>query len=116
MTQSQLLFSGSTPLSRHCSAQGALDAQPRVCRQTRRYLFLLHARGLHGLTDWEASVLMGVERTTVNARRNPLTKGDQPWVTTTETRPGPTGRVKNAVWVLTIVGYAAVEAMKASER
>jgi len=111
MQQQDLLFSGNLPLSRHCSAQGALDAQPRVNRQTRDFLRLLAARGSHGATDWEAGILLGWERTTVNARRGPLCKGDDPWVTTVETRPGPTGRVQNCVWVLTVTGRKAVEAI-----
>jgi len=110
--QQDLLFSGSLPLSRHCSAQGAIDAHPRVNRQTREYLLFLARRGSHGATDWEAGVLLGWERTTVNARRNPLTRGDAPWVTTMETRPGPTGRVQNAVWSLTVAGRKAVEAIR----
>jgi hypothetical protein len=107
----ELPISGTTPLSRHCSAQGAQDAQPRACRQTRRYLLLLDARGAEGATDWEAARLLGLERTTINARRVPMTKGDQPWIGTVKTRPGPTG-VKNAVWQLTSAGRAAVAAMK----
>lgn len=107
--QQDLLFSGSTALSRHCSAMGAIDAQPRVSRQTRAYLVMLASRGSHGATDWEAGIFLGWERTTVNARRGPLCKGDCPWVTTVETRPGPTGRVQNAVWVLTVAGRKAVE-------
>lgn len=115
MLQGDLLFSGSLPLSRHCSAQGAIEAQPRVCRQTRSYLLLLYARGRHGATDWESACLLGWERTTINARRNPLCKGDRPWVTTLETRPGPTGRNKNCVWTLTIEGRRAVEDLNATE-
>jgi hypothetical protein len=107
--QQSLLFSGSVPLSRHCSSQGAIDASPRVGRQTRLYMDLLATRGTHGATDWEASILLGLQRSTINARRVPLTKGDEPWVTSTETRPGPTGRVPNAVWVLTVSGRKALD-------
>lgn len=107
----QLPLSGDVPLSRHCSALGALDALPRAGRQTRAYLELLAARGAHGATDWEAASLLGWERTTVNARRGPLIKGDEPWVMTTETRPGPTG-IRNAVWTLTEAGQKAVQAMR----
>lgn len=114
MQQGDLLFSGSVPLSRHCSAQGAIDALPRVSRQTRQYLLLLAERGSHGATDWEAGVLLGWERTTINARRAPLCKGDAPWVTTVETRPGPTGRIQNCVWTLTVAGRRAVEDVKAA--
>ena len=109
-----LPFSGSVPLSRHTSACGAVDASPRAAAQTKSYLLALDARGLDGLTDWEAKAVLGLERTTINARRRPLCMGDEPWVTTIETRPGPTG-IKNAVWILTHAGRAAVAAMKAAQ-
>lgn len=109
-----LPFSGSVPLSRQCSALGAVDARPRACRQTRRYLRLLHRRGDEGLTDWEAAGLLGLERTTINARRRPWCKGDEPWIDTAATRPGPTG-VRNAVWTLTAKGRAAVAALLEAE-
>lgn len=108
-----LPFSGSVPLSRHTSADGARDAAPRACRQTRQLLRLLAASGEEGLTDWESARLMGIERTSVNARRAPLCAGDDPWVITTSTRPGPTG-VRNAAWRLSIAGSRAVAAMEAA--
>ena len=108
-----LPFQGSTPLSRHCSAEGAKDAQPRACGQTRRYLLLLADREGEGATDLEAARMMGVERSTINARRVPLTKGDRPWVESDGVRKGPTG-VNNCVWKLTGWGWAAVHAIKAA--
>jgi hypothetical protein len=105
-----LPFSGASPLSRHCSALGALDARPRACAQTRRYLRLLIARGDVGSTDWESANLLGIERTSVTARRRPLCMGEDPWIVTGDTRPGPTG-IKNAVWALSTSGRAAVSAM-----
>lgn len=105
-----LPLSGETPISRHCSALGALNAQPRACRQTKRYLRLLAARGASGLTDWESADLMGIERTSITARRRPLCRIADPWIVTNGTRPGPTG-IRNTVWVLSSVGLAAVAAM-----
>ncbi len=99
-----------TPLARHCSALGAQDALPRACRQTRSYLRLMAQRGDNGLTDWEAADLMGIERTSITARRRPLCTLAEPWVVTNETRPGPTG-IKNTVWMLSKAGRAAVDAM-----
>ena len=88
MTQADLMFSGSTPISRHCSRRGAEDAQQRSGAQLLRYLELLR---LHpgGLTDFEASRLMDIERTSINARRAPLVKRGV--VVANGTVPGPTG-------------------------
>jgi hypothetical protein len=82
---------------------------PRVNRQTLLYLRFLRERGTHGATDWEAGVLLGLERTTINARRHPCCQGDDPWVKGTDTRPGPSGRCRNVVWSLTVTGRKALE-------
>lgn len=105
-----LPLSGETPIARHCSALGAINAQPRASAQTKRYLRLLAARGDEGLTDWEAADLMGLERSTINARRVPRCKGDDPWIVPEGSRPGPTG-IRNTVWKLSALGLAAVAAM-----
>jgi hypothetical protein len=89
-----LPFSGSTPQAAHASRAGAEDAAPRALNQTVRYLALLKSRP-HGCTDWEAAELLGVERTTINARRRPLVKAGL--VYADGFRDGPTG-VKNVVW------------------
>lgn len=91
-----LPFSGSTPLSRHCSHQGAEDAKERALSQTIRYQALLREHG--GLTDAEAAKLLDVERTSINARRAPLVKAGL--VVADGTRPGPTGKILNVVWRL----------------
>lgn len=68
----RLPFSGVTPTSRHTSAQGAIAATERIGRQA---LALLTAYRTHGpLTDAEAADVLGVERTTICARRNELVK------------------------------------------
>lgn len=99
------------PLARHCSALGAQDAQPHACAQAQRYLRLLAKRGDHGLTDYEAANLMGIERTSITARRRPLCTLAEPWVISGTTRPGPTG-IRNTVWILSDAGRAAVVAMQ----
>lgn len=67
-----LPFSGSEPLSKQTSYLGANDASERVGRQC---LALLTCYREHGpLTDRQAAALMGVERSTVNARRGELVK------------------------------------------
>jgi len=67
-----LPFSGATVLSRHCSAQGAISAKERCGRQALALLALYRARG--PLSDAQAAEAMGIERTSVNARRNSLVK------------------------------------------
>jgi hypothetical protein len=67
-----LQFSGATVLSRHCSAQGAIAAAERCGRQALTLLALYRARG--PLTDAQAAEAMGIERTSINARRNALRK------------------------------------------
>jgi len=65
-----LPFSGSVTLSRHCSHQGALSAFERVGRQALELLTAYRQRG--PLTDAAAAQVLGVERTTINARRAEL--------------------------------------------
>jgi hypothetical protein len=93
-TEQDLPFSGRSPQPRHASYLGAKDAQPRAGRQIRQYLQLL-ADHLEGLTDAEAASLMGIERSTINARRNQC--GDR--VYAEGFRPGRSG-VKNTIWKL----------------
>lgn len=94
-TDSDLPFSGSSPLSRFTSHQGAEDAKDRALPQTIRYLTLLKSRP-QGCTDAEAAALLNLERTSINARRGPLVKADL--VYADGTRPGPTGKIQNTVW------------------
>lgn len=94
-TDSGLPFSGLTPQSAHASRAGAEDAAARALPQTVRYLALLKSRS-QGCTDAEAADLLGLERSSVNARRVPLVKA---WLVYADGfRPGPTGKVKNTVW------------------
>ncbi len=67
-----LPFSGSVPLSRHCSHQGALHASERCGRQAVALLSLYRADG--PLTDVQAAKGLSVERTTICARRNELVR------------------------------------------
>lgn len=59
--------------ARHASREGAESVAGRAETQTARYIALLQAYP-EGLTDWRAAELLGVERTSVNARRSPLVK------------------------------------------
>jgi hypothetical protein len=92
-----LPFSGSTPQSRHTSRAGAENAAPRALNQTLKYMAALKARP-NGLTDFEAAEVLGIERTSVNARRRPLVKAGL--VVTGGFRRGPTG-IKNVIWKAT---------------
>lgn len=89
-----LPFGGSTPQAAHASRAGAEDAAPRALNQTVRYLALLKSRP-QGCTDAEAAHLLGLERTSINARRRPLVKAGL--VYSDGFRPGDTG-IKNTVW------------------
>lgn len=71
-TESLLPFSGSTIQSRHASHAGAEDAKDRALPQTLRYLAYLRARGEQGATDAEAAEALGLQRSSINARRSVL--------------------------------------------
>jgi hypothetical protein len=78
-----------------------LNTQPAlpysgITPQSRSYLKLLKEHAT-GLTDLEAAHMMGIERSSVNARRAPLVK--QGRVFPAGFRKGASG-VKNTVWVL----------------
>lgn len=94
--EGSLPFSGETPQSRHASRAGAENAAPRALSQAIRYMQALKDRPAHGLTDAEAAVVLGIERSSVNARRAALVKAGLVYASS-DTRPGPTG-VSNTVW------------------
>jgi hypothetical protein len=93
-TDAHLPFSGSTVQSRHASHAGATHAKHRAEPQTIRYLRVLKDHP-DGLTDREAAHLLGLERSTINARRVPLVKADL--VYADGFRSGDSG-VRNTVW------------------
>jgi|SRR5579872_1605712 len=93
-TDTGLPFGGTSSQAAHASYEGARDAEDRALPQTVRYLALLKARP-QGCTDREAAKLLGIDRTSINARRNPLEKAGL--VYGDGFRPGVTGR-KNVVW------------------
>lgn len=90
-----LPFQGSIPQSQHTSRAGAVDASARALPQTIRYLQVLKDHG--GLTDLEAAKLLGLERSSINARRVPLMKAGI--VVADGFRKGPTG-VRNVIWTI----------------
>lgn len=67
-----LPFQGSEPLARHCSHQGAVQAAERAGRQAVAILALYAAQG--PLTDAEVAEALGIQRSSVNARRAALMK------------------------------------------
>lgn len=92
----ELPWQGSTPLSAHTSREGAQKAQKRAASQTVRLLELYAQYG--PLTDAEAARHLGVERTSVNARRVPLvTRGV---VVAVDTVPSTRGGGRNTRWGL----------------
>lgn len=95
-----LPFQGAEPLARHCSHQGAVAASERVGRQC---VELLSAYALHGpLTDAEAAKHLGVERSTINARRAELKA--RGLVSAHGTKKNETTGISNTTWGLTAVG------------
>lgn len=96
-TEAGLPFSGAVAQSQHTSRAGADNATGRAVNQTIRYLAALKDRGDHGLTDLEAARVLGIERSSVNARRRPLVAAGL--VVAGGFRDGPTG-VKNVAWRL----------------
>lgn len=92
----------------HTSYKGAVGADKTRAEKTRAYLRLLSMRG--PLTDWEAHLHTGWERTSINSIRNGCIK--KHWVTRGfTTRPGPTGN-RNDTWTLTREGSAAARALE----
>jgi hypothetical protein len=74
-TEQGLPFAGSNPQSRHASRLGAESAEPRALPQTIRLLQMLKDHPW-GLTDQESADLLGLQRSTINARRAELVKAD----------------------------------------
>lgn len=92
-----LPFQGVEDISRHCSHAGAVAASERVGRQC---VELLAAYARHGaLTDAEAATHLGVERTTINARRAELIR--RGLVVATGTKKNAATGIRNTTWGLT---------------
>lgn len=66
-----------------------------------RYVRLLYARGLAGLTDQEAADALGIERTTLIPRRDELKRLIKP-TGEKRLRVGPHKSVPNTVWALAV--------------
>lgn len=98
-TDSGLPFSGAIQQSRHASYQGAEAAKDRAPSQVLRYLALLAQRYPDGLTDQEAADLLGLERSTINARRGQAMAADL--IRADGSRPGKYD-CDNTVWTLAI--------------
>jgi hypothetical protein len=69
--------------------------EPKADTQEGRYLDLLRSFPVDGLTDWEAARLMGIDRTSVTARRAVFVQTGQ--VYAAGSRIGPSG-TRNRVW------------------
>lgn len=83
----------STPEATACSKAGAQHAASRIEPQCQKLLDLYRQQG--PLTDRRAAELMGIERTTVNARRAQLVKDGK--VIFYDAVPGTCG-VRNTRW------------------
>ena len=65
-----LPFSGSTPISRHRSAQAAQAASSTRVTKSMTYLQLLSEAGENGLSDHEAAKATGWPLSSINSIRN----------------------------------------------
>jgi hypothetical protein len=70
MSEQTLPFSGTTPISRHHSAQAADRAAVTRGKRTREYLELLAHIGPAGVTDHDAARMLGLPLSSVNSIRN----------------------------------------------
>ena len=100
-----LPFSGSVPLSTHTSYLGAASASARALPQLVTYLALLWHAYPDGLTDAESAERMGVERSSINARRAPAVQAGlvEPY----GTRQRAATETANCVWRLRLPAAAA---------
>jgi hypothetical protein len=88
--------SSESPVAAHCSHQGAIHAERRAGPQV---LLLLAAYATYGpMTDAEAAKRLGLERSTINARRVPLR--DRGIVVAVDTVKNPVTQVRNTRWGL----------------
>lgn len=99
-------WQGSTSQSAHASLEGARTAMAKdgcAIDQATRYWQHLVAQGAHGATDWESQEALGIQRSSINARRAQLTaqsvrRTGLACIQPSGFRPGPTG-IKNVVWI-----------------
>ena len=70
MQTAMLPFSGSTPSSRHHSAEAAREATKTRGEKSLRYLQALREAGEMGLTDHQAASLLGWPLNSINSIRN----------------------------------------------
>ncbi len=87
-----------SPLARHCSSMGAADAAHRADRQSLALLALYRQHG--ALTDAEAADLLGIQRSSINARRNTLIALQLVDGQPKGTRKNATTGISNALWGL----------------
>lgn len=99
-------WQGSTSQSAHASLEGARTAMAKdgaAISQSIAYWQHLVGQGAHGSTDWESQEALGIQRSSINARRatltaQSLTRTGVACIQPAGFRPGPTG-IKNVVWV-----------------
>lgn len=92
------IASALSPLARHCSALGAQDAAKVSDRQSLALLSLYQTRG--PLTDQEAADALGLQRNSINARRNSLIKLKLVDERPKGTRKNEVTGISNATWGL----------------
>lgn len=98
-------WQGTTPQSAHASLEGARTVMAKdgaAISQAIKYWHWLLAQGIHGSTDWESQEALGIQRSSINARRAQLAaqsvaRTGVACIQPAGFRPGPTG-IKNVVW------------------
>lgn len=90
-----LPFSGSTPIARNASYQGAKTAQPRAGSQSLKVLLAIKGHSM--LTDHELVELTDLPLATVNARRNWLAR--KGLIVACGSKIGPFG-ASNCLWTI----------------
>lgn len=94
----RLPLSGNSMLAAHCSSLGALAAAGKANGQALQLLTLYRERG--ALTDQDAADLLGVQRSTVNARRNDLIRLGHVDETPKGTKRNAVTGIRNSLWGL----------------
>ena len=90
----RLPFSGSVPISRHCSYEGAQAAAEHAGRLALKLLALYASHG--PLTDAEAAGLLEVGRSSINSTRGNLVRLGL--VHAVGTKKNPETGVNNTTW------------------
>ena len=97
-TQHGLPFAGRTQTPRHCSWVAAERSAVRATTQTARLMALYVTRGPQ--TDADAALALGLDRSTINARRATLVRSGA--IVARWSAVNPRSGVRNTLWGLPV--------------